>query len=167
MAADDQTEQYAEAMDEAITSAVRAEGERDAAQAEVGRLTRKYEPDDGILIDKLLKLTDDHSASFMRVLVRTGEYLLLELVPRVRNNGNVPNMMFRPPIEGKRDNMQEFPRYGVYEVCIGDGTFSHGCVVHFDKAGVRFSDNHEPVMNERPLTIEEFTQPATVTLCNQ
>ena len=90
MAASEQTEQYARAMDEAIASAARAEGERDVLQTEVASLKRKYEPDTGILIDKLLKLTDDHSASFMRVLVRTGEYLLLELVPSVRNNGNVP-----------------------------------------------------------------------------
>ena len=38
MTTDSQTEQYAAAMDEAITAATRAEDERDVAQAEVGRL---------------------------------------------------------------------------------------------------------------------------------
>ena len=135
------------------------------ALAEVARLKRKYEPDDGIIIDKLLKLTDDHACRYMRVLVRTGEYLLLELVPDVRNNGNVPNWEFRPPIEGKRDNMQDFGSYGVYEVYIGDGAFGHTCLVHFDKTGVGITAIHEPVMQgDGPLTIEEVTQAPTVTL---
>jgi len=139
--------------------------ENDAALAEVARLKNKYEPDDGIIIDKLLKLTDDHACRYMRVLVRMGEYLLLELVVDVRNNGNVPNWEFRPPIEGKRDNMQDFGSYGVYEVYIGDGAFGHTCLVHFDKTGVGITAIHEPVMQgDGPLTIEEVTQAPTVTL---
>eukprot|EP01046_Picozoa_sp_COSAG06_P051575 COSAG06_NODE_8446_length_2171_cov_43.077220_2_plen_181_part_00 len=138
------------------------EAERVAAADEVARLKRKYEPDDGIIIDKLLKLTDDHACRYMRVLVRTGEYLLLELVADVRNNGNVSNWEFRPPIEGKRDNMQDFGSYGVYEVYIGDGAFGHTCLVHFDKAGVSITAIYEPEEEgEGLLVIQEFAQAGT------
>jgi hypothetical protein len=139
--------------------------ENDAALAEVARLKRKYEPDDGIIIDKLLKLTDDHACRYMRVLVRTGEYLLLELVPDVRNNGNVPNWEFRPPVDGKHGHMQDFGSYGVYEVYIGGGAFGHTCLVNFDKPGVSITAIHEPmVQGDAPLSIEEVTQAPTVTL---
>ena len=53
MAADEQTQGYAEAMNEAIAAATRAE-------AEVRGLKRKYEPDDGVIMDKMLQLNDDH-----------------------------------------------------------------------------------------------------------
>ena len=42
--ADDITEQYATAMEEAIDSATKAEAERDAALARVAELEAKYEP---------------------------------------------------------------------------------------------------------------------------
>ena len=44
MAADDITEEYATAMEEAIESATKAESERDAALARVAELEAKYEP---------------------------------------------------------------------------------------------------------------------------
>ena len=103
--------------------------------------------------------------SFMRVLVGTGEYLMLELVPDVRNNGNVPNWEFRPPVDGEHGHMQDFGSYGVYKVYISYGAFGHTCLVNFDKASVSITAIHEPVVQgDGPLTIEEFTQPATVTL---
>ena len=53
----------------------------------------------------------------------------------------------------------------MYETYIGDGVFGHTCLVNFDKAGVSITAIHEPVVQgDGPLTIEEFTQPATVTL---
>ena len=61
--------------------------------------------------------------------------------------------------------MQDFGSYGMYQVYIGDGAFGHTCLVNFDKAGVDITAIHEPnVQGDGPLTIEEFTQPATVTL---
>ena len=162
--ADVETEQTINTIDKLNEENAATEQQRDLALAEVVGLKNKYEPDDGIIIDKLLKLTDDHSTSYMRVMVRSSEYLLLELVPRVRNNGNLPDMTFCPPIEGKRDNMQDFGSYGVYEVYIGDGAFGHTCLVHFDKTGVGITAIHEPVMQgDGPLSIEEVQAP-TVTL---
>jgi hypothetical protein len=58
----DTTEEYVEAMNEAA------------------RLKRKYEPDDGVIMDIMLQLTNDRGRGYMRVLVRTGEYLLLDPV---------------------------------------------------------------------------------------
>ena len=173
MTADSQTEQYAAAMDEAITAATRAEDERDVAQAEVASLKRKFEPDDGILIDKLLKLTDDHGTSYMRVEVSgAGEEwpngtpmhrLALKLVPRARTN--VPKYEFLPSVEGMRSYEERFSCFGTYETYIRHGTFVHTCLVHFDYSGVSITAVHEPVMQtDGLLTIEELTQPATVTL---
>ena len=141
-------------MTEAIDAARKAEDECDT-------LKRKYEPDTGILLDKMLKLMDDDGMSFMRLQVHTGEYLMLTLIPRVRN---VPNWMFMPNLEGHNDNKQDFGSYGVYEICIGDGGFCHDCLVHFDSDGVRITVNHGPGGGERPLTIEEFNQPAAFTV---
>ena len=172
MTADSQTEQYAAAMDEAITAATRAEDERDVAQAEVARLKRKFEPDDGILIDKLLKLTDDHGTSYMRVEVSgAGEEwpngtpmhrLALKLVPRARTNVQYE---FLPSVEGMRSYEERFSCFGTYETYIRHGPYVHTCLVNFDYSGVSITAVHEPVMQtDGLLTIEELTQPATVTL---
>ena len=156
MAAGEQTEGYAEAMNEAIAAATRAE-------AEVRGIKRKYEPDDGVIMDKMLQLSDDHYRVYMRVLIRTGEYLQLEIVDHVRLNG--PSMRFRPAVQGKRDNMQDFGSYGMYEVYIGDGTFGHSCLVRFDQTGVSLTPIHEPVaQGDGPLVINELTTPPAVTL---
>ena len=149
MAADAPTEQYAEAMDEAIDAAARAE-------AEVRGLKRKYEPDDGVIMDKILQLTDDHTRFHMRVLVRAGEYLLLEILQNIRRND--PSMHFRPTVQGKRDSMQDFG-YGVHEVYIGDGTYGHACLVRFDETGVALTPIHDPVPIDGPLVIQELTTP--------
>ena len=103
MAAQEETEGYAEAMNEAIASATRAESERDA-------LKRKYEPDTGILLCKMLRLVGNESTSYMRVTVRTGGYLLLELVPRVRSNGNLPNPTFPPTTQRMLQSARERPQ---------------------------------------------------------
>ena len=163
--ADAETEQTVSVIDNLNAENAATEQQRDAAVAEVASLKRKYEPSDGIIIDKVLKLSDDHGTTYMRVLVRTGEHLLLELVPRARNNGNVPNWKFRPAVDGKHGHMQDFGSYGMYQVYIGDGTFGHTCLVNFDHSGVDITAIHEPVVQgDGPLTIEEFTQLATVTL---
>ena len=146
----DTTEEYAEAMNEAIQSANRAE-------AEATRLKRKYEPDGGVIMDMMLQLTNDHGRGYMRVLVCTGEYLLLELVPTARKVDATYDLSFRPHIEGKKDNMQDFGSYGVYTVYIGDGTFGHHCIVNFDKSGVHITPIHEPV-DGGPLQIENITE---------
>eukprot|EP01043_Picozoa_sp_COSAG02_P017991 COSAG02_NODE_828_length_16703_cov_298.705312_2_plen_167_part_00 len=155
------TTEYAEAMNEAVNAANRAE-------AEATRLKRKYEPDDGVIMDMMLQLTNDHGRGYMRVLVRTDEYLLLELVPTARKVNATYDLSFKPHIEGKKDNMQDFDSYGVYTVYIGDGTFGHHCIVNFDESGVHITPIHEPdVEGNGPLEIENITETcrvATVSL---
>ena len=162
MAAQEETEGYAEAMNEAIASATRAESERDA-------LKRKYEPDTGVLFSKMLRLVGTDSTSYMRVTVRTGGYLLLELVPRVRNNGNLPNWTFSPVIQGTRGNMQDFSDYGTYEVNVGDDGDCHDLLVTFSEpATVELTvvTEHDGAFNAGPdtMTIEEVTTRPAVTL---
>ena len=131
MAADETTEEYATAMEEAIESATKAE-------AEANRLKRKYEPDESeVRLDKIIKMSDDHCVQFMRVQIFTGEYMMLTLIQSQRNNGNCPDWTFRPHLTGCRDNMQDFGEYGIYRVYVGDGTFGHHLLVTFDDKGVR------------------------------
>ncbi len=170
MAAGEQTEEYAEAMNEAIASAARAEDERDAAQAEAARLKRMYEPDTGIMLSKILRMNDSHSTSFMRVTVRTGGYLLLELVPRARHLSRHLSWQFCPSLEGKRDNLQDFSEYGTYDIAICNqiGT-SHDLLVTFSKpasVAITVVTDHDGnfMVGEDELTIEEVTTPAAVTL---
>ena len=60
MAADETTEEYATAMEEAIN-----------------RIKRKYEPDESeVRLDKIIKMSDDHAVQFMRVQIFTEEYML-------------------------------------------------------------------------------------------
>ena len=170
--ADAETEQTINVIDNLNAENAATEQQRDAALAEVACLKRKYEPDDGIIIDKLLKLTDDHNTSYMRVEVSgAGEEwpngtpmhrLALKLVPRARTN--VPKYEFLPSVKGMRSYEERFSCFGTYETYIRHGTFVHTCLVHFDCSGVSITAVHEPVMGEGPLTIEELTQPATVTL---
>ena len=83
--ADDITEQYATAMEEAIESATKAE-------TEANRLKRKYEPDESeVRLDKIIKMSDDHAVQYMRVQIFTGEYMMLTLIQSQRNNGNCPD----------------------------------------------------------------------------
>jgi len=172
MTADSQTEQYAAAMDEAITAATRAEDERDVAQAEVASLKRKFEPDTGILLNKMLTLADRDGTNYMRVTVHTGERLVLDLIPRIRNNGDLPNWTFAPAVEGTPDNKQTFDDYGTYEVNIGDGSNSHDLLVTFSKpatVNVTVVTDHDGSFMGGPdtidtMTIQELTTPAAVLL---
>jgi hypothetical protein len=171
MAADEHTAEYAEAMNEAIASATRAEDERDAAKAEVASLKRKYEPDTGILLSKMLRLEDEHSTVFLRVTVRTGEYLLLELVPRAHHLPHYPNWQFYPSLAGKRDNMQDFSEYGTYEIHIGNEHHGdqHDLLVAFGKPAtvdITVVTTHDGNYGsgEDEMIIEEVTTPAAVTL---
>ena len=134
--ADDIAEQYATAMEEAIGSATKAE-------AEVKRLKRKYEPDESeVRLDKILKMSDDHAVQHMRVQIFTGEYMMLTLIQSQRNNGNCPDWTFRPHLTGRRDNIQDFGEYGIYQVYVGDGAFGHDLLVTFDHKGVRIRQVH-------------------------
>ena len=169
--ADEQTAGYAAAMNEAIASATRAESERDDANAEVARLKRKFEPDTGILLSKMLRLTDDYDTVFMRVTVRTEGYMLLELVPRARHLTHMPSWKFYPSLEGRRDNMQDFNDYGTYEVHIGEDHrgASHDLLVTFNEpATVDFTvvteHNGYYMVGDDEMTIEEITTPAAVSV---
>ena len=116
--------------------------------------------------DTLLKLGNNHSSSFMRVEI-DGESLFLTLIPRVRNNGNVPNWTFSPVLEGFHPHMQHFDSYGLYDIAIGGGVAAHNLLIHFDSNGARFTvyDNEEEAdFFDGILSIEEFTKPATFTL---
>ena len=124
------TEQYATAMEEAITSANKAETETD-------RLKRKYEPDEPkVLMDKILQLSDDNGMNFMRVQIFTGEKLELTLIPNTRKNGSILDWTFRPHLTGRRDNIECIEEFGIYRVYVGDGTFGCWLVVTFDNKGV-------------------------------
>ena len=143
---DAETEQTINVIDNLNAENAAIEQQRDAAVAEVASLKRKYEPDDGVLIDKILLLSDGHGIEFMedhpgygrqfmRVLVRTGENLLLQIVRNERDDGHMLNWEFRPPVDGTRGNMQGFSSYmyGVYEIYISYGTFGHDCLVHITR----------------------------------
>ena len=144
------------------------------AEAEVATLKRKYEPDTGILSCKMLRLSDDDGTvlgkSFMRVTVRTGGYLLLELVPRARHRPHYPNWQFYPSLEGRRDNVHDFGDYGTYEVSIGsEYGQSHDLLVTFSRPAtvdITVVTDHDGNYGTGPddMSIEELTTPAAVTL---
>ena len=169
--ADDATEQHAAITNELIDDAVRADAERDAAQAEVARLKLKYEPVDGVLMTKTMVLAADDGTCLMVVTVRTGERLRLELVQRpLAGGGWAPNWHFTPPnwrfMPSASDHALDLGGYGTYDVCMGDGHFGQDVIVTFGRDDVRLVVNHEPIHGEGPMTIEDFT-PApglTVTL---
>ena len=59
--ADEVTEEYAAAMEEAIESATKA-------KAEANRLKRKYEPDKSeIRMDKILQMSDDNCMNYIQL----------------------------------------------------------------------------------------------------
>jgi hypothetical protein len=167
--ANEETAEYAAVLNEAIGSATRAESERDAAKAALAALKRKYEPDTGVLLSKMLRLADDDSTIFLRVTVRTGGYMLLELVPRARHLPHFSSWKFFPLIEGKRDNMQDFGDYGTYEVSIGDVHSSHELLVTFSEPAtvdITVATDHDGNYGVGPdeMSIEEFTTPTAVSL---
>ena len=147
-------EQYATAMEEAIYSATKAE-------SEANRLKRKYEPDESeVRLDKILQMSDTHSMQFMRVEIFTGEYMMLTLIHNTRNNGNCPDWTFRPHLTGIVDNIEDFSKYGIYQVYVGDGAFGHDLLVTFDHKGVRIrqlgENDERAVISELPL--EDFPE---------
>ena len=158
---DQETEQTINVIDNLNAENLATEKERDAAVAEVASLKRKYEPVSGILMKKMLRLNSDHGTTFMSVLVYSGEYLQLELVPRVPNNGYIPNFTFRPHIEGTKDNMEDFGSFGNYEIYIGNGDVGYICLVHFDKTCVSITNHHG---TDEPLIIDDVTCEPTVTM---
>ena len=129
--ADEVTQQYAAAMEEAIASASKAE-------AETNRLKRKYEPDEPeVLMDKILQMCDDNSMFYMRVQILTGAKMTLTLIRPTRNNGNVPDYTFRPHLTTHCDTQEYFERFGMWQVYVGDGGDEHNLLVTFDHKGVR------------------------------
>ena len=161
-AADETTENFAEVMNAALADAARAD-------AEANRLKRKYEPQPTeIVMDKILKLTGDNISTFMRVTVRTSGKLELLLIPQAR--GRIDSFHFVPthgPSRSFCDQYEEFDRYGVWQISIGDGCACHDWLVHFDHKGVRITvvtdHNGEYMVGPDTTTIKEYTAPVTWT----
>ena len=125
------TQEYAAAMEEAITSATKAE-------TEANRLKRKYEPDESeVLRDKILHLQATYDHAFMRVQIFTGEKMELTLIPQTRNNGNMPDWTFRPHLTGRRDNIECIEEFGIYRVYVGGGGEGYELLVTFNPKGVQ------------------------------
>jgi hypothetical protein len=123
---DEETAETVNVIDRLNEENAACQQERDAALAEVASLKSQYEPPDGVLLTKVLRLECDYETSLMRVTVRTGGSLLLELVPR---RGRARNWMF----DGGNTS-QEFEEYGHYEIYLqGDGNGEHECLVSFSK----------------------------------
>jgi hypothetical protein len=122
---------HAQAMNEMIESVHKAE-------AEVNRLKRKYAPDEPeVLLNTIVRMHDDRDTTYMRVEIFTGASMMLTLTPHTRNNGNLPDWKFMPPIEGKHDNMEHIVEFGTYQVYVGNGHDGHELLVTFDHKGVR------------------------------
>ena len=129
--ADEVTEEYATAMEEAIESATKAE-------AEANRLKRKYEPDESeVLMDKILQMCDDNSMFYMRVRILTGAKMTLTLIRPTRDYGDVREYKFRPADPIWCDHQEYFKEFGMWQVYVGDGTDGHNLLVTFDHKGVR------------------------------
>ena len=160
------TQEYATAMEEAITSATKAE-------AEANRLKRKYEPNESELLrDKILHLQAGHDHAFMRVQIFTGEKMELTLIPQTRNNGNMPDWTFHPHLTGRRDNIEYIEEFGIYRVYVGDGGGGHELLVTFDPKGVRIRQLDESIPDggddpEPNLKIEILDEQPEFTLTHE
>ena len=113
--ADVPTEEYAQAMEEAIDAATKAE-------AEANRLKRKYEPDEPeVLMDNILEICNDYGIFFMRVQVFTGEDMTLTLIQRARlpENGS-GGVRFSPwsGDPGTEVYEEHFNKFGIYAVSV-------------------------------------------------
>ena len=116
------------------------EDERDALVTEVSRMKRKYEPEGPTIVaERLFRLSNDISSNLLDVRI-TDQNLALTLIPTARNNGNVPDWIFPPSMEGMVDNTHVFRSYGKYLLYIGDGTFGHECLIDFEKDRLRISE---------------------------
>ena len=120
---------------------VAVEDERDALKAEVSRMKRKYEPEGPeIVADQTFRLSNNISSNLLDMQIYTDQSLVLTLIPRERNNGNVPDWLFPPRVENMVDNVHAFRRYGKYSLYIGDGTAGHACLVDFNESFVRITE---------------------------
>ena len=168
--ADVPTEEYAQAMEEAIDAATKAE-------AEANRLKRKYEPDESeVRLDKILHLQTVYDHAFMRVQIFTGEKMELTLIPQTRNNGNMPDWTFHPHLTGRRDNIEYIEEFGIYRVYVGDGCRDHGIgydlLVTFNTKGVRIRQLDESIPDggddpEPNLKIEILDEQPEFTLTHE
>jgi hypothetical protein len=169
-AADSATEQQAELIDKLIDDAAAAEAERDDLRTQVTRLQDKYEPANGVLVDQMLELSDNMGGSLLHIRASTGEYMMMVLVPRARNNGNLPNWMFVPHIDGTHDHMLDMTSHGTHEFTVsptGGAGYSHDCIVHFDQNGVQVTaktqdNNYDDLASQ--LVITPYTPPPPVVL---
>ena len=163
--ADQETVQQVAAIEGMNKELADTQAERDAALAEVAELKRKYEPDNHIIAEQMYEVTTDHCRAYMHVQILAGENLLLELLSNARSNGNVPDLTFRPVMNGFKPGMLHLDEHCKVQVYIGDGTDGNSVLVHFDHDGVRFDVVNDCVMGgDTPLTIKEFTPHSTVTL---
>ena len=153
------TEQYATAMEEAITSATKAE-------TEANRLKRKYEPvETEVLRDKILHLQATYDHAFMRVQIFTGEKMELTLIPNTRNNGNMPDWTFHPHLTGRRDNIEYIEEFGIYRVYVGGGGEGYALLVTFNPKGVRIQQCFDfPDRTEFDLEIGSLDEKPEFTL---
>jgi hypothetical protein len=147
------TQEYAAAMEEAITSATKAE-------TEANRLKRKYEPDESeVLRDKILHLQATYDHAFMRVQIFTGEKMELTLIPQTRKaQTDEPDWTFRPHLTGRRDNIECIEEFGIYRVYVGGGGEGYALLVTFNPKGVRIQQLDEPDP-ESDLEIEYLSRP--------
>ena len=165
--ADDIAEQYATAMEEAIGSATKAE-------AEVNRLKRKYEPDEPeVLMDKILRMSNNYGAFYMRVQIFTGENMMLTLIPMARHNNTCPNWRFVPNLLGIRTNMEHIAEFGIYKVCVKVTNYNfHNLLVTFNPKGVRIRQVDESIPDggddpEPDLKIEILDEQPEFTLTHE
>ena len=68
---DEETAETVNVIDRLNEENAACQQERDAALAEAASLKNQYEPPDGVLLAKVLRLVDSHETSLMRVTVRT------------------------------------------------------------------------------------------------
>jgi len=90
--ADAETEHTISVIDNLNAENAATEQQRDAAVAEVASLKRKYEPDDGVVIDKLLRLSDRDGTNYMRVTVHTGYKRAATTRPGIRVGNRKPQL---------------------------------------------------------------------------
>jgi hypothetical protein len=129
--ADVPTEEYAQAMEEAIDAATKAE-------AEANRLKRKYEPDEPeVRLDKILRMSNNYGRFHMRVQIYTGETMVLTLIPMARHNNECPNWRFVPNLLGRRTNTEHIAEFGIYEVAVSLTNYNfHHLLVTFNPKGI-------------------------------
>jgi len=176
--ADSVIERQSELMDKYIDAAGDAEAERDNLRKQVTRLQDKYEPANGVLVDQMLELSDNMGGSLLHIRASRGTgyshdydgYMMMVLVPRARNNGNLPNWMFVPHIDGTHDHMLDMTSHGTHEFTVsptGGAGYSHDCIVHFDQNGVQVTaktqdNNYDDLASQ--LVIKPYTPPPPVVL---